>query len=448
MKRLAISILVAIVAANPALGQVAVEAADASSKVIKVIAENATAAQRQWLAASPEQRIKLAEDLGEEGARAMAKKQGLKPLMNGLGKTLPQGPDQVYRAADGVVHVFEAKGGSSQIGRAYGYPQGSSEWAVKSAERVFRSGKATAAERQAAKAILDAAAKGKLEVHVVRTSHVLGEPTTTVVQQSVRCTDDAARLAQSALDDLARAGVQATDDATRVGVNLADDAGRAGVSTVDDAARAGANVTDDLARAGNAVSKVGNVAKGAAKVAAKVAVPVAVAFDLGFRIEDGMDTEDRFQAGEITQQEREIEHAKNAAGMAGGWAGAFVGAKLGGAGGAAAGSCVAPGPGTAIGGVAGAVAGGVAGYFGGEAAAEAGAEWAVDKVHATGTTIAETGGAVWDGTKGAADWTADKACQAGQAVSDGASGGWDEAKAAGQWVGSKATDTWKWVWGD
>ena len=128
-------------------------------------------------------------------------------------------------------------------------------------------------------------------------------------------------------------------------------------------------------------------------------------------LSEGAFIERQFAEGDLTQQEREVAHAKNAAGMAGGWGGALVGAKHGAVGGGAAGSCVAPGPGTAIGGVAGAVAGGVAGYIGGEAAAEAAAEWTVNKVHETGTTIR-----------------------------DGVSEGWD-------WTARQSTSVWNWVTG-
>lgn len=433
MKRFALSVLAAVVAATPAFGQVAVEAADASSKIV---AENATAAQRQWLAALPEQRIKLAENIGEEGARAMAKKQGLKPLMDGLGKTLPQGPDQIYQATDGTIHVFEAKGGSSQTIQAYGHLQGTPEWAVKSAERVIRSSKASAAEKQAAHAVLDAAAKGKLQVQVIRTTHVLGEPTATIVERSVKCTDQATKLAQIAIEDLAKAAAKATES---TGASI-----KAGTTVTDDATRVGADLAGGAAQAGKSASKLATVTKGASKVA----VPIAFGFDAWFRFQHGEQTEQQFANGEINQQQREIEHAKNVAGMAGGWGGALVGAKVGGAGGAAAGSCVAPGPGTAIGYAAGAVAGGIGGYFGGEAAAEAGAEWAVQKVHAAGTTVAEIAQVTWDETTAAAAWTADKACQAGQAVSNGTAAAWDTAKSGGQWVGGKAYQAWNWAFGD
>jgi hypothetical protein len=323
-----------------------------------------TARQQAWLKATVNQRVKLAEQIGDEGARAFAKAKGWSPVFDGTARGVVQGPDQVYLAVDGTVHLIDGKGGKSPLGRAYGYAQGSSEWAVESAKRVLRSPAASEAERRGAALVLEAAAKGNLQVHVVRTSHVLGEPTAAVLEQTAKSTDEAARLAASGLDDLGRSSAQIVDDVARA--------------------------SDNAARAASTGGTV-------LRATAKVAVPVAVAADGGLRIRDGLQTERQFQAGEISEQEREVAHAKNAAGMAGGWGGALAGGKLGAVGGAAAGSAVAPGPGTAVGGVAGGITGGVAGYIGGEAAAEASAEWAVDRVHAAGTTVGESAEAAWNG---------------------------------------------------
>ncbi len=65
-----------------------------------------------------------------------------------------------------------------------------------------------------------------------------------------------------------------------------------------------------------------------AKTVSKVVLPVAVAVDAGLRVRDGVETEQRFAAGAITLQQREVAHARNAAGMAGGWAGAWAGAEI------------------------------------------------------------------------------------------------------------------------
>lgn len=334
-----------------------------------MVVEKATAGtvrQQQWLAATPNERMRLAEAIGDDGARVMAKAKGYDLIYDGSSRTLPQGPDQVYRGKDGRVIVYEAKGGSGQLGHAYGYPQGSTEWAVESAKRVLRSTKASEAEQRAAKEIIEAAAIGKIEVHVVRTSHILGEPTAAVLEQSVRCSDEASRLAQTAISDVSKATAGSIDDVSRA--------------------------SDDLARVAAEGSTV-------AKTLSKVALPVAVAVDAGIRVCDSIDTEQRFAAGQITMQQREVEHARNTAGLAGGWTGAWAGAQLGSLSGGAAGTAVAPGPGTAIGGVVGGVAGGVAGYVGGEMAAEAASDWAVNRVHAAGTTIADSAETAWNGVR-------------------------------------------------
>lgn len=396
-------ILAAALLAGSILGQPARAAETVASEVAtpnSTIVSAPTGRQQQWLNATPEKRVQLAELLGEDGARQFANSKGWKPLMDGTQSTLRQGFDQVYRSADDIVHVVEAKGGSSQLARSYGYLQGSSEWAVKAAERTLTSSVASAAEKEAAKAVLQAARSGKLHVHVIRTKHVLGEPTVALLEGTTQASDDAARLARTVVDDLAARGINVLDDVAA----SSDDVARALVRTSDDAIKGAANVGDDLARAAVAAEgSTGTVAK-VAKVGSKIAIPIAVAVDVGLRVNEGVTIEQRFAEGELTQQEREISHAKNAAGMVGGWGGALAGAKLGAMGGGAAGSCVAPGPGTVIGGAAGAVVGGAVGYFGGEAAAEAAAEWTVNKVHQAGTTISEVASTVGNACSEAWNW--------------------------------------------
>jgi len=43
-----------------------------------------TTVQREWLEASPEQRIRISEKLGEKGARLMASSKGCQPILDGL----------------------------------------------------------------------------------------------------------------------------------------------------------------------------------------------------------------------------------------------------------------------------------------------------------------------------------------------------------------------------
>lgn len=167
---------------------------------------------------------------------------------------------------------------------------------------------------------------------------------------------------------LARGTVARTATKTKIvreAAEVTDDA----VRSVDDVARAGSKAGSKLIR---------SATKGAAVVGAVV--------DVGFRANDAIHVEKKYQAGAISVEEREVSHVKNAAGMAGGWGGAFAGAKVGAVGGGAVGTACG-GVGAPIGAVAGGVAGGVAGYIGGEAAAEAAAEWTITKVHQTGNTL-------------------------------------------------------------
>ena len=367
----------------------------------------ATPRQLEWLAASPEQRVKLAEQLGEDGARQLARSKGWQPIVDGTGSTFRQGFDQVYRAADDLIVVVEAKGGVSPLGHAYGHPQASPEWSVKAAEQTIKSPKASAAEKEAAKSVLRAAREGRLRTVVIRTRHVLGEPMAATLESTLSGSDEAARLAGQIIDDLASKGLLAVDEP----LGVANDAARRAASMADDAAR------------GAKIAKAG-------RVAARVAVPIAIGVDVGVRAHEAGEVEDRFEAGEISQQERELAHTTNAAGMVGGWGGALAGAKAGAIAGGAAGSCVAPGPGTTIGAIAGGAAGGIAGYLGGEAAAEAAAEWTVGKIHAGGETISSVASKTWEAGN-------DAAAAVGEAGSD-----------AVRWTSRSARDAWSWAFGD
>lgn len=344
-----------------------------------------TPRQQTWLEATIDQRVRLAEQLGDEGARTFAKSKGWTPVFDGSVRGLVQGPDQVYIGTDDVVHVIEAKGGSGQLGHAYGHPQASSEWAVEAAKRVLRSPNATEAEKKAAELLLRAAARGDLQVHVIRTSHVLGEPTAAVLEQTVHCTDEASRLAKAALDDIAKAVATSVDDAARA---------------TDDVARLAdgvANTADDASRA---AAEAGLLTR----TVSKIALPAAIALDTGLRVHEGAKTETQFAEGVVTAQQREVAHARNIAGMAGGWAGAWIGAEAGAMGGATAGTMVVPGPGSAIGGCVGAVVGGVVGYLGGDTAAAAAAECAVNAVHATGSTVGSSARSAARGISRAWNW--------------------------------------------
>jgi len=322
-----------------------------------------TVRQAQWLQATLDERVRLAERLGEEGAEAFAAKKGYEPLLRKGDKVLRQGFDQVYRAKDGSIVVIEAKGGTSAISRAYGCQQGTPEWAVQAAKRVAESCKASAAEKQAARLVLEALKEGNLTVQVVRTRHLLGEPVAAVLESTLKAGQTEGKVAATMLEELG------------LGAKAAQSAGQA-AKTAEAASKA--------ASGASTLSKVG-----------KAAGVVGIAVDGGMRINSALETEKKFERGEISKKEREMAHSKNAAGMAGGWCGAIASAKLGATGGGAVGSAVAPGPGTAIGAALGGAAGGVAGYFGGEATAEKAATWVVQTVHDTGTTVAEAATQAW-----------------------------------------------------
>jgi len=318
-----------------------------------------TPRQQAWLNASASERKVLAEQLGEEGARAYAKSKGWQPLMDGTAKSIPQGPDQIYRASDGMVHVIEAKGGSSYLGHAYGHPQGSPEWAVESANRLLRSAKATTAERAAAKAVLDAAANGTLEVHVIRVSHQLGEPTAAVVKQSLKSTEKATALARTALEDFGKVAAGAEKSAaTSVG-----------------------KAADGLAEsAKSAAGATGTTGSKVLRGAGKVMLVAGAAADVGLRANDAVQVERRYDRGEISQHERVVEHAGNAGGLVGGWTGAYAGAETFAMAGAAIGAPFG-GIGAPIGAAIGGIAGGIGGYFFGDWAGTNAGKAAANAMH-------------------------------------------------------------------
>ena len=332
-------------------------------------ATSATPRQQAWLKASINERVLLAEDIGEEGGRAFAKSKGWTPVYDGKSWSMVHGPDQVYRGTDESVHMIEAKGGTSQLGKGYGHPQGSSEWAVESAKRVLHSSTANEAERRGSQAVIDAAAQGKLEVHVVRTTHTLGEPHVAKLEQTVKCSEQAMKVAREAVNAAAKSVTKTLKEVAK----KSDDAAHA----ADDVVRAG----DDLLRSADDVARASSGAPSAIAGASAVLVPVGIALDASMRVLDGVETERKFEAGKISRRERHVAHGRNAAGMVGGMAGAYGGAEAGAAGGAAIGTFFCPGIGTAIGGIVGGLTGGIGGYFAGDAVAAAGAEAMIDAAH-------------------------------------------------------------------
>lgn len=101
----------------------------------------------------------------------------------------------------------------------------------------------------------------------------------------------------------------------------------------------------------------------------KVAGPASTVVDGVSRFNSALETENRYQGGELTFGSRNTAHAKNVAGLAGGITGAWLGAETGAITGAAVGAFIGPAGATA-GGVVGGVAGGFSGYLGGESFGE------------------------------------------------------------------------------
>ena len=301
--------------------------------------------RNEWLTAVHDRKItakqKIAEQIGEEGAKRFAAQKGWEQILVQGDKGRVQGFDQVYRSADGILHVVEAKGGTSPLGHGYGYSQGTPEWAVEAAKKTLKNHMATEAEKRAARMVLEAAAEGKLNVHVVRTPHVQGKPGLTIVESMTKSTPKSIALAKggqsAATSSIAAQSIQTTEKAAQAASQTA----KASTGTVE------------------------GMLHGASKVVPRVAVPVAVVVEVGTRGYSSMETEKQYAAGTISQRQRVENHAGNVGGAVGGTAGAYGGACAGAAAGAAVGSVV-PIVGTAIGGIIGGIAGGAGGYFAGD----------------------------------------------------------------------------------
>ncbi|MGB9620307.1 MAG: hypothetical protein ACPL7K_07835, partial [Armatimonadota bacterium] len=160
----------------------------------------------EWLEATPEQRLRIAEEIGEEGARVYAKRKGYEVIFDGTGRTVPQGLNQVYRdLRTGEIVVIEAKGGTSPLNQGYGYDQGTPQWAVKAAEQMLRNPRTSLAEQRAGKLVIDAALNNKLRVEHVRTTHAQGRPNQPIleaVRRSSECAEEVHALARAAEERL------------------------------------------------------------------------------------------------------------------------------------------------------------------------------------------------------------------------------------------------------
>jgi hypothetical protein len=311
-----------------------------------------TPAQQEWLKAQVPERQRIAERIGEEGARKWALQNQLEPLLDHNQFKYRRGPDQIYRSPNGDIVAVEAKAKRSALKSGYGFAQGTPEHAVESATRMLASSRTTSAEKQAALEILEAAKKGRLTTVVVRTSHVLGEAKPPIMEKSLPTSKHAVDLASDALRGLPRAAKTASIVSTGVesAASVADD-------SVDAAARQAkiiaVGVQESVPTARLAVSAV-----------TKSLVVVGIGVEAVHRINESAAIEDLYLNGGITSAERLAGHAGNVGGFVGGWSGAIAGAQGGAAAGAAVGIFVGP-PGSCIGGFLGGVTGGIAGYYGG-----------------------------------------------------------------------------------
>lgn len=366
------------VAAGPSMGQTTVAPELESSD----FAQSAAVQQQKWLNASPEERVKIAEQIGEEGARQYAHQQGWKPIFEGHNRTMPQGPDLIYwDNKRGKVVVLEAKGGTSPINRGYGYEQGTPEWAVKSAESVIHNPKASVEYKAANRMVIEAAQKGNLKVGVVRTEHVMGIPKGTRLEMVASCTPEAQRIAQEVakkyqmtepfdMEGYSGRGTssgikKATQQVSRNSKEL-QTVGR-GMQRTTTTQRAASRSID---AAEDALSAAKGTSKGLS-AAGKYAGPVAVVAEAGLSIHRSYEIEEAYKRGEISEQQRNRAHVKNLAQTGGGAAGAYVGTEAGAAIGAGIGTAICPGIGTAIGGIVGGLLGGFGGSWAGEKAAGA-----------------------------------------------------------------------------
>jgi hypothetical protein len=124
----------------------------------------------------------------------------------------------------------------------------------------------------------------------------------------------------------------------------------------------------------------------ALKIAAKAVPVLALGYEGYQRVNESVNIEEQYSNGSITEQQREVDHAKNVGGGVGGLTGALVGVGPGAEVGAAIGTIGGP-VGIAIGGFVGGVAGGVTGAIVGDKVVGEVAGYATNAIHSTGTTI-------------------------------------------------------------
>jgi hypothetical protein len=116
------------------------------------------------------------------------------------------------------------------------------------------------------------------------------------------------------------------------------------------------------------MKKTGKALKGVAGSAGKATGPADKVLDVVKGGKRALETERKYKEGELSDEERALDHARNGAGIGGSWAGAYVGGVAGAKAGAIAGSVFGP-EGTVVGGLVGASVGGFVGGILGEKAA-------------------------------------------------------------------------------
>jgi hypothetical protein len=125
-------------------------------------------------------RQRIAEEIGEKGARAFAQKANYVPIYLGTpGKG--RGFDQVYKFGKQII-VVEAKGGSSPLKVYRGYLQGTPKYTLAVAQEISTSKTTSTSAKQAAEVVKKAYKEGKLVVQASHTAHVYGKPGLTTVQ--------------------------------------------------------------------------------------------------------------------------------------------------------------------------------------------------------------------------------------------------------------------------
>ncbi len=320
----------------------------------------------QWIYATLDERQRLAEQIGEEGARAYCKARGWEEILGPGGYR--QGYDQVWRDPKrDLLFTVEAKGGNSPVPPH----QKEIEWVIKKAEDIAFSQYSSPWEKRTAVKVLEYASKGRLRHLVIRTTHSHGTPGVPKVEHVATVTGSEQQKAWAAVvrarpvlrkyfsyfsgaEEAAEGSVGATRAARRAGRVLgtfADEAAEAaagayGVSRSTAYGGTAARHADEAAEAATQVSRViGRVGR----VVESACGPVSVGIEVVVGSYEAYQREKAYRQGRISNDERWRGHVGQATGTAGGIGGAIYGAAAGAAVGGPVGAVIGAGIG-AIGG--------------------------------------------------------------------------------------------------